>query len=161
MKYSTEFKESAIQKFLSRGNRSVKEVAQVVGVPPQTLYQWRNELGKVGAMKKPTSPQSRPVNEKLKAIAEYYALAEGQRGEYLRKHGLHEEDLSKWQKQVEEAFLPQKKSSEDRAELAAEQKKVKKLEQEIRRKDKALAEASALLILKKKADLIWGTGEDE
>jgi len=39
--------------------------------------------------------------------------------------------------------------------------KNKKLESELRRKDKALAEASALLILKKKANLIWGESEDD
>ena len=161
MKYSAVFKESAVQKFLGRGRRPGKEVAQEIGVPPQTLYQWRNELGRIGTMKKTTPPQSRPVSEKLKAIAEYYALPEDQRGEYLRKHGLHKENLEQWQKQVEEAFSPVKRSSGERAELVAEQKKIKILERELRRKDKALAEASALLILKKKADLIWGTGEDE
>jgi hypothetical protein len=56
---------------------------------------------------------------------------------------------------------PKKKTVQESQELFAEQKKVKQLEKELHRKDKALAEASALLILKKKADLIWGLEEDE
>ncbi len=60
----------------------------------------------------------------------------------------------------EEAHLPKESSSEERQELIAEQNKVQQLEIEIRRKDKALAEVSALLVLKK-IDLIWGSEEDE
>jgi len=48
-----------------------------------------------------------------------------------------------------------------KAEFNEMKAKNKKLESELRRKDKALAEASALLILKKKADLIWGENADD
>ena len=54
-----------------------------------------------------------------------------------------------------------KLTAEDRAERAADRQKIKELEREIHRKDKALAETATLLILKKKADLIWGTRENE
>ena len=49
----------------------------------------------------------------------------------------------------------------NRSEWAAYQKKIKELERDISRKDRALAETTALLVLKKKADLIWGSGENE
>jgi hypothetical protein len=49
----------------------------------------------------------------------------------------------------------------NRSEWAADKKKIKELERDLSRKDKALAETTALLVLKKKADLIWGRGEDE
>ena len=42
--------------------------------------------------------------------------------------------------------------------LQAENRALKK---DLLRKDKALAETSALLILKKKADLIWGDFEED
>lgn len=161
MTYSVEFKKSAVQKYLSRGNRSVNEIIHEIGISPPTIYQWRDQFANVGGMKKPSKPQNRSVNEKLKALTEFDALPSEKRGEYLRKNGLHEENLNEWRKQVEEAFSTKKKSSKERQELIAEQKKVKQLEKEILRKDKALAEVSALLVLKKKADLIWGSGEDE
>ncbi|MFQ5544264.1 MAG: transposase [Nitrospiria bacterium] len=161
MRHSVEFKKLAVQKYLSRGNRTVNDILEEIGVASPTLYQWRDQFASVLGMKKPTKPQSRSVDEKLKALTEYDALPPEKRGEYLRKKGLHEEHLIEWRSQVEEALLPKKKSLRERQELAAEKNKVKQLEREIRRKDKALAEVSALLVLKKKADLIWGSGEDE
>ena len=41
-----------------------------------------------------------------------------------------------------------------------EKKRIKALERDLRRKEKALAEAAALLVLRKKAEAIWGDGED-
>ena len=160
MRYSTEFKKSAVQKYLSRGSRSVNEIIQEIGISSPTLYQWRDEIANVTGMKKSSRPQDRSVIEKLKAITEFEALPLEKRGEYLRKNGLHEENLNEWRLQIENALSSKKKSREERQELHAEQKKVKELERELRRKDKALAEVSALLVLKKKADLIWGS-EDE
>jgi hypothetical protein len=49
----------------------------------------------------------------------------------------------------------------NRSEWAADKKKIKELERDLSRKEKALAETTALLVLKKKADLIWGSGEDQ
>lgn len=161
MGYSVEFKRSAVQKYLCRGNRSVNEIIQEIGISSPTLYLWRDEVAKVTGMKKSSRPQDRSVSEKLKALVELEALSLEKRGEYLRKNGLHEENLNEWRLQIENALSPQKKSRIERQELFAEQKKVKELERDLRRKDKALAEVSALLILKKKADLIWGSEEDE
>ena len=63
---------------------------------------------------------------------------------------------------MEAGLEPLKKLSvEERAERNKDRDQIKDLEKELRRKEKALAEAAALLILKKKADLIWGTGENE
>jgi len=158
--YSVEFKKAAVEKLLSRGHRTINEITSEVGISSPTLYQWRDELANVGGMKKSFKPQSRSVQEKFKALAEYDLLPAEKRGEYLRKNGLHEENLNEWRKHIEDALSP-KSSSKDRQDLIAEQKKNKQLEKEIRRKDKALAEVSALLVLKKKADLIWGSEEDE
>jgi transposase len=161
MKHTVEFKKAAVQKYLSRGSRSVNQILQEIGIASPTIYQWRDQFANIQDMKKSSKPQSRPAKEKLKALAEFDALPVEKRGEYLRKNGLHEEHLAEWRKQIEEAFAPAKKSLKDRIEKSADQKKIKELEKEIRRKDKALAEVSALLILKKKADLIWGSEEDE
>ncbi len=68
--------------------------------------------------------------------------------EFLRKNGLHEEYITEWRKQIEEALSPMKITKQERLELAAEKNKVKQLEREIRRKDKALAEFSNFLVLK-------------
>jgi len=46
-------------------------------------------------------------------------------------------------------------------ELKEEKKKAKVLEKDLRKKEKALAEAAAILLLRKKAQAIWGDQEDE
>jgi transposase-like protein len=160
MQYTIEFKKAAIQKYLSRGNRTVGEILNEIGISSPTLYQWRSELANVGSMKNNSKPHSRPAKEKIKLLVEYDLLPVDKKGEFLRKNGLHEEHLKGWRTQIEEA-LSSKNAKADRTELVAEQKKIKQLEKELRRKEKALAEASALLILKKKADLIWGTEEED
>jgi transposase len=161
VKYSEEFKQSAVQKLLTRGNRTVTDLTRELGISSPTIYQWRDDFGNVQDMKKSTSPHNRPANEKLKILLEYEGLPLEKRGEFLRKNGIHEENLTEWRSQIETALQPVKKSSQERKELGAEKEKVKKLERELHRKDKALAEVSALLILKKKADLLWGSEEEE
>jgi transposase len=159
--YSEEFKKSVVQKLLTRGKRKVKDIAYEAGIKTPTLYDWRDKFATTSDMKKTTKPQSRSAKDKLTALLEFNALPAEERGEYLRKNGLFEESILEWQKQMVEALNPTKKSQQELKELIIEKNKVKQLEKEIRRKDKALAEVSALLVLKKKADLIWGSEEDE
>lgn len=160
MLYSIEFKQAVVQKLLNRGIRTGSEISEETGINLTTIYEWRKKFANVSDMKK-TSPQNRTVSEKLKALTEYEALALDKRGEYLRSNGLHEENLVEWRTHAEEAFSPVRITTKERKEKIAADKKIKSLEKELARKEKALAEAAALIILKKKADLIWGEGEDE
>jgi transposase-like protein len=160
-RYSEEFKKSAVEKLLNRGSRPVAAISEEVGVASPSLYQWRNELASLGGMKKTSlRPQDRSPEEKLKAVIEFETLSEEKRGEFLRKQGLHLEHIKSWRKQLEDALRPVNRQAE-RQERAEDRRKIKELEKELRRKDRALAETTALLVLKKKANLIWGTGEDE
>ena len=105
----------------------------------------------------------RSVEEKLKAVIEFEGLDEGQQGEYLRREGLQSEHIAAWKKSMEVGLGVGAGglSAANRSEWTADKKKIKELEKELRRKDRALAETTALLVLKKKADLIWGGGENE
>jgi len=112
------------------------------------------------------NPERRPQDwnaaEKWKAVIEFEALPEDKRGEFLRRQGLHSEHLEGWKKSMQAALeLSPKASSSDRAEMSELKAEVKELKRDLHRKDRALAETTALLVLKKKADLIWGIGENE
>ncbi len=160
-RYSEEFKKSAVEKLLHRGSRPVAAIIEELGVASPTLYQWRNDFANLAGMKKtPQRPQDRSPEAKLRALIEFESLPEEKRGEFLRKEGLHVEHVKAWRKQLEDALTPVNKQAE-RLERAEDRRKIKELERELRRKDAALAETTALLVLKKKANLIWGTGEDE
>lgn len=158
---SEEFRRAAVEKLHNRGNRSVEEIAQVLGVSSWSLYHWSKRYGNGGGVKKHRRPGERSSAEKLQAVIEYEGLPEDKRGEYLRREGLQSEHIEGWKKSMEAGLGGGAESAAHRSERAADKKKIQELEKELRRKDKALAETTALLVLKKKADLIWGGGENE
>ena len=100
-------------------------------------------------------PQDWTAEEKLDAILEYEKLNEEERGKYLRERGLHSIHIERWKEAIVEGLKSSKLNKKDLRE-----KRIKELEKELRRKDKALAETAALLVLKKKAQDIWGDPED-
>ena len=91
----------------------------------------------------------------MEAIVAYEGMNEQERGLYLRGHGLYSSDMERWRKEILLALSkkPKKGDPKDR--------RIRELEGELRRKEKALAETAALLVLKKKAREIWGDSEDE
>lgn len=160
--YSEEFKRAAVQKLLNRGNRTVKQITEDLGVSSPSLYEWRTKFGNVASMKKTASrPQDRSSEEKLKAITTYDGLPETKRGEFLRREGLKSGHIEQWRNQLSRSLDGEKMTKEERSQQAEYKRRIKDLEKELRRKDKALAETTALLVLKKKANLIWGDQEDE
>lgn len=102
------------------------------------------------------------AEEKLKIVLETANLSESELGEYLRKHGVHSVELERWR---EEALSGLKTEKRGRPKVDPEvtqlRKEKKTLKRELQKKEKALAEASALLVMKKKAELIWGAEEDD
>jgi transposase len=156
--YSEQFKKTAVQKYLNRGNRSVAAVAQEMGTTPFSIYQWVKSYQKGDPImnKSPRSPEDLSPSEKLSAILEYSGISEVNKGEWLRKNGLTEEKIDAW-REMAKAGLGKKP---DTRESAEDKREIKKLEKELRRKDKALAETAALLVLQKKIAEIYGS-EDE
>lgn len=93
---------------------------------------------------------------KFKAVLDTASLVDTELGHYLRKEGLYSNQLVDWRAQFVENFEPKVKLKRDERD-----DKIRVLEREILRKDKALAEASALLILQKKVSLIWGNSDED
>lgn len=94
-------------------------------------------------------------------VVESAALSETARAEYCRKRGVYPEQLQSWRAVCEQANGDKSRSSSSfPIARAGEQRRIRELERELRRKEKALAEAAALLVLRKKADAIWGRDED-
>jgi len=108
-------------------------------------------------------PQDRGPAEKLKAVIDYENLNPQEQGEFLRREGLHSDHIAEWKKCMQGALESKAAGATPalRAEMSELKARNKELERDVRRKDRALAETTALLVLKKKADLIWGTGENE
>ena len=92
---------------------------------------------------------------KLKAVVDTSSLVDTELGNYLRHEGLYSNQVVDWRAEIIEYFATKPKFVKDERD-----EQIRVLEREILRKDKALAEASALLILQKKVDLIWGSKDE-
>jgi transposase-like protein len=160
---SEEFRRAAVEKLRSRGSRTVEEVARVVGVSSWSLYQWAKRYGNdQGIVRRNRRPGERSAQEKLQAVIEFEGLEGEKQGEYLRREGLNSDHIAAWKKSMEAGLESGGGGNQaTRMERAQDKRTIKELEKELRRKDRALAETTALLVLKKKADLIWGNGENE
>jgi len=166
--YSETFRTKLVQKMLLPNARPVSVLAREAGVPEGTLFRWKKEitLGGMSADRpddkapSPTKPpQQWSSEEKLGVVLEAAAVPEAELGAFLRRKGLHAAQLAEWRKQML-AGLDGRGSKADRKAASVEARRVRDLERELRRKDKALAEAAALLILKKRAQAIWGDEDD-
>lgn len=107
---------------------------------------------------KPTDKLS--TEAKFAIIVETATLSEAELSQYCRERGLFPEQVKAWKQDfIQGSTTDQTKGTT--SELQKERRRIKELEQELRRKDKALAETAALLVLRKKANAIWGKDEDE
>jgi hypothetical protein len=106
-----------------------------------------------------TNPEDRSMVEKQEILLEAASLPQEELGAWLRERGIHEEHLKLWRNEIREALKSNK--SLERKEVSEIKKKIKALEKEIERKDKALAEITVIMALKKKLEGIWFEPEDK
>ena len=100
--------------------------------------------------KPPRRPQDWTGEEKLAVVMEAQGLTEEQLGGFLRQRGLHKATLDEWREAVERGARAELAGRTDKQTSSADAKRLRELERELARKDKALAEAAALLVLQKK-----------
>jgi len=156
MEYSEAFKAKVVQKMLAPNGRTATGLAAELGLPQPTLSRWLRQARTMGVMKTPAKKWTGA--EKLRVVVEAGSVDDSALGEFLRREGLHEAQLKEWRAEAEAALNGPAKR---KGKASAESLRVKQLERELRRKDKALAEASAILVLKKKAAAIWGDEDDD
>ena len=150
-KYSLEFKEEVVKKKLS--GRAVSEISEETGVSDVTIYQWARNF--TNGKKHPTSdllPLKLGQEKKFDLVFEFQKVSQDKQGEWLRKNGLHSEHLEAWKKEFEKNLKNDNKLKEENKRL---KEALKLAERELRKKEKALAEAAALLVLKKKYQHLW------
>jgi transposase len=161
--YSESFKSKMVQRMAGPNAVSANRLSEEVGISQSSLSKWLREAGsRMGRVKlgpfPPDRDSRRPedwsAEERLRVVMEASRLRDEELGAFLRKEGIHEATLAEWKATVLEALGPQKKTSSD-------SKRVRELEKQLRRKDKALAETAALLVLQKKVQAIWGDEDDD
>jgi transposase len=161
--YSPEFQSNIVKKILSSPNKTITSIAKEENISKSTIYKWLNQHKNTTFKLDETDP-CRPSDwepsSKLKALQESFNLDGEELNSYCRKNGIYAHHLDEWRNE----FMTSKKddlSAKQKSELKLLKHKIKQLTQELNRKDKALAETAALLVLKKKANLIWGEDEED
>jgi transposase len=176
MPYSEMFKRKMVQKMTGPTPLSASALSRQVDVPQATLSKWLRNAGAKSSFSYPNtqnravqvrpdvtkkSPNDWSPEEKLAAVLEAVSLTDEQLGPFLRRKGLHETHLQQWRIQMLDGLEKNPKRKTKVKSNKVQTKKLKELEKELRRKDKALAETAALLVLKKKVRQIWGDEDDD
>jgi transposase-like protein len=164
MKYSPERKEAVLKKMMPPHNRSISQLANEEGISEATLYNWRNEARTRGILLPDgaTGPDGWTARDKFAAVLESASLNEEETAEYCRRKGIYPDQLKAWRHACEAANDWDKQASiKLKSEQKTNRKRIKDLEKDLQRKEKALAEAAALLVLQKKVQAIWADPEDE
>jgi transposase len=154
--YTEEFKDRVVQKYLS-GTESSTEVAAAEGILASTLRQWaqRRQADAVTKNKPLAQPvDERSAQEKLRLLLAAKALPDSELGEFLRREGLREGDLERWEQEATEGL----KSA---AAGQATERQLHEMEKRFRKTEKRLREAEALLDLQKKVHALWGAADDD
>lgn len=132
--YSPECKAALLKKLLPPSNLSVVELARQEGISEVPLYAWRKQA-KAGGATVPGGkklPDDWPAEARFAVVLETAALSEIELSEYCRHQGLYPEQVGAW------------------GQARADKKRIRELERELRCKEQALAEAAAILVMRKK-----------
>ena len=163
-RYSEERKAAVLKKLLPPHNRSVVDVAEEEGISSATLYTWRNQVKEQGSPVPGSGKTSDQwsAEAKFAVVLETATLSESELSEYCREKGLYPDQVKEWkaaciQGQMSEA----ERHKQERLQAKKDRKRIKQLEKELNRKDKALAETTALLVLRKKFNALWEEKEDD
>jgi transposase len=153
-----------VQRMVGPSAISANCLAQEVGIGQPTLSKWLRDVeGRISGVKfnsppppprSPRRPEDWSPEERLRAVLEASRLSDDELGAFLRREGISEVVLGEWKAAALDALGPQKKSTSDA-------RRVRELEKQLRRKDKALAEAAALLMLQKKVRSLLGEEDDD
>lgn len=157
-RYSLEIRKAMVAKLVAPNAPTAVALARETGIHYACLSRWVREYKRAGSsfMTKGKRPQDWTAEEKLEAIVATGQMDDQALGAFLRSKGLHRDHLEQWKKEVLGALEQTAKSSQ-----GPEAKKLKAVQKELNRKDKALAEMSARVILLKKSIEIWGEDEDD
>ena len=164
-RYSEDFKNAIINKILSPESKSIRSVASESNLPIGTVLNWLKQKNINVPMEKypPTETketiQSSQV-EQFNIILETAPLSAEEVNAYCRKKGIYASDIEVWKQEMLDNLDSRNKKTLER-ENNTLKVQVRELKQELSCKEKALAESAALLLLKKKASIIWEVPEDE
>ena len=133
-------------------------VAQEIGVSASTLERWRAD-----ALSRPARERAWTAPVRLDAVLTTATMDEAARSAWCREHGVYPQELERWRQAATQALADPEEVRASPQQTKQDRRRIQELERELRRKEKALAETAALLVLSKKVAAIFNKdqGEDE
>jgi len=162
--YTQEQKDLILKRLLPPANESISDLSKEMGISKSTLNTWKSKAQKEKRKSSQESKTGKELTskEKFLIVMETYSMPEIKLSEYCRTKGLYVEQIKNWQEGCSNVNGKDFAISNNlKNELNEEKRKSKTLEKELNRKEKALAEVAALLVLRKKLDAILGDQEEE
>lgn len=135
---------------------ALEVVAREVGVGAGTLERWRED-----AQSRPARGRAWTAGARLEGVIATAAMNEAGRSAWCREHGVYPAELEKWRASCTQALAEPEEARASPQATRADRRRIRELEREVLRKDRALAETTALLVLSKKVAAIFNKGEDE
>ncbi len=135
---------------------AVQVVAHEIGVGVGTLERWLDD-----AQSRPARGRAWTAAARLEAVITTAAMDEATKGAWCRQHGVFPAELDKWRTSATAALAEPEEARASPQATRQDKKRIKELERDLMRKDRALAETAALLVLSKKVAAIFNKGEDE
>ncbi len=157
MTYALEFKEAIVRRLLLPNGPKLTELSLETGVAISTIWHWRKKFAGDDHLKKERRPQDWSAEEKFMAMMETGSMSEGELGSYYRRNGLTSDQLQLWKETCLASIRKGPKVDPEKKNL---EKELRSLKRDLNRKEKALAETAALLVLKKKAAALWEWEEE-
>jgi transposase len=155
-RYGQAYKDRIVARLLPPESAAIDLVSREVGVSVATLERWRADALANGSAA--AGSQRWTAAARLQAVIVTAAMDEATRSAWCREQGLYPEELDAWKRDAIAGLGEPRASSA--AEAREDRRRVKALERELHRKDKALAETAALLVLRKKLAAVFHEGED-
>ncbi len=163
IRYSPERKAAVLKKLLPPHSLSVAELSRQEGISDVTLYTWRKQAMVRGEVVSGSGklPENWTAEAKLAVVIETATLSEIELSQYCREKGAYPEQVKAWRQAcLDGQTSATQQSQRESVQTRADKKRIRELEHELNRKEKALAEAAALLVLRKKLNALWGDDGD-
>lgn len=150
--HSVEQKTAIVSRFLQSG-LSVREFAELEGIAKSSLYSWSQKFNNSDPQVMTKNKYS--VEQRFSILMETATFSETELSEYCRTKGLYPDQINQWKQTFIQLENNPKKTTD-----TGDKKRIKELEKELARKEKALAETAALLVLRKKFNAHFNLNEE-
>ena len=155
-RYGQAFRDRAVARLLPPESAAVQVVAREIGIVAKTLERWREQ-----AQSRPARGRAWTAASRLEAVITTAGMDEAGKSAWCREHGVYPAELDNWRLSATTALADPEEARASPQATRQDKKRIKELERELLRKDRALAETAALLVLSKKVAAIFNKGEAE